>query len=87
MVGPIVIMHYNESGWLDVLIDGEVTVLTVDDRMPHDRVYEHLMRDDRSVMEALAPQPWGNKDDDRHKATLTKIARMENGLTVIEGGL
>lgn len=80
---PLVIMHYDESGWLNVMIDGDVTVLTVDDRVPHDRVYEHLCRDDRAAMEALAPPPWGNNQDDRHRATLTKLHRLQRGLRVV----
>lgn len=86
MSQPLVIMHYDSNGWLNVMIDGDVTVLTVDDRVPHDRVFEHLIRDDRAAMDALAPQPWGNNQDDRHKATLTKLARLQTGLTVVEGG-
>lgn len=88
-IKAVVVMHYDESGWFTIHTadpDGAVVLLTVDDRVPHDRVYEHLDREPVADVLALAPRPWGNQNDDRHKATLTKLARMESGLTVIEGG-
>lgn len=89
-IKAIVVMHYDENGWLTVHTadpDGAVVVLTVDDRVPNDRVYEHLDRSEPADVLALAPRPWGNQNDDRHKATLTKLARLESGLSVVQGGL
>lgn len=88
-IEAVVVMHYDENGWLDVKIadpDGKVVVLTVDDRVPHDRVYEHLTRDDPAEVLAVAPRPWGNKNDDRQKQTEIKMHRMMTGLKVVDGG-
>jgi|GEM_PF-963651 hypothetical protein len=86
-IKAVVIMHYDENGWLEVKIadpDGSVVVLTVDDRVPHDRVYEHLLRVEPAEVLALAPRPWGNKDDERQKQTEIKIHRLEHGLRVVD---
>ncbi len=86
-IKAVVVMHYNENGWLDVKIadpHGSVVVLTVDDRAPQDRVYEHLIRDDPAEVMALAPRPWGNKDDERQKQTEIKLHRLEHGLRAVD---
>lgn len=82
---PIVIMHYDERGWLDVRIAGDVTVLTVDDRVPQDRVYEHTIREDRSELLTFAQGPWGNISDERTAQLRVKLHRLEHGLSVVGG--
>lgn len=82
---PIVIMHYDENGWLDVRIAGEVTVLTVDDRVPADRIYEHTIQESHDELLAFADGPWGNINDDRTAQLRVKLHRLEHGLTVVGG--
>ncbi|RZJ42845.1 MAG: hypothetical protein EON87_13650 [Brevundimonas sp.] len=88
-IKSVVVMHFDERGELTVHIadpDGHAVVLSVDDRCPGDRVYEHLSRDDPAEVLALAPRPWGNMHDDRHDQATARILRARDGLSVIEGG-
>lgn len=83
----VVVMHYDETGWLDVKIadpDGQVVVLTVDDRVPADRVYEHTIREDLTDVLAIAPMPWGHKDDERGQSLETRLHHLEHGLKVVK---
>jgi len=86
-VKAVVVMHYDETGWLDVKIadpDGQVVVLTVDDRVPADRVYEHTIREEPADVLAIAPRPWGNKDDERGQSLETRLHHLEHGLKVVK---
>lgn len=86
MTPAVVVMHFDERGELSVHIadpDGAAVVLTVDDRCPGDRVYEHLHRDDPAEVMKLAPRPWGNSHDDRHERFAIQFHHAVNGLRLV----
>lgn len=86
-IKAVVVMHFDETGNLSVQIadpDGEVVVLTVDDRCPRDRVFEHTSRHDPAAVLALAPRPWGHKDDDMGRSVETRLHHAEHGLKVVK---
>lgn len=94
MIGPrkivaLVVMHFDASGDLSIHIAddaGAVVVLTVDDRCPDDRVYEHLLRERPEDVLAVAPRPWGHCEDDQHEQAKARVLRHMNGLTVVPTG-
>lgn len=58
MARPVVVLHYNESGELNVYQEGHVQVLTIDERAPGDRVHAHVQADDSAVIEHLTMVEW-----------------------------
>lgn len=82
----IVVVRFDERGEQTFYVFGDdVRLIIVDDRCPHDRVYECLGRDDPAELKALLrDDPIGNINDDRHKAVENRVARALVGKPHLE---
>ncbi|MGE5510370.1 MAG: hypothetical protein ACM31O_03850 [Bacteroidota bacterium] len=71
----VVVVHFDEQGESTFLVCGEnVRLLIVDERAPHDRIYEWLSRDNPAELEAiLGNDPIGSSADSRHQAIAARI--------------
>lgn len=76
MTRPIVAIVFDEAGNVSVKASGDVTVVWVDERMPHDRVFETMQREPEAVMVAFLgdPDTWGRSGDDRQKRLEIQMA-------------
>ncbi len=82
----VVVSHWDENGHHTLHIadpDGSVAVVTVDERCPDDRVFEHTHRESPADVMALAPRPWGHAKDDKHERAITRFLRHRDGLRVV----
>lgn len=79
----IVVIHYDEIGNESFhVFGGEVVrVFTVDERAPHDRVYEIASRADPATLQELIPKgvEIGHQYDQRHAAVAHAIDAMQRG--------
>jgi hypothetical protein len=85
MCEPIVLIHIHGDGRYDVnyLVHGETRVLVVDERSPHDRVYEITRRvAAEQIEEVVGESPIGNQFDARHEAVKARFFNIP--LRVIE---
>jgi hypothetical protein len=66
----VVIVRFDDSGELSYHAFGETRLFIVDERCPHDRVYEWLPRGPIEELRELIPQDAeiGSNQDDRHQA-------------------
>lgn len=86
---PTVIVHFDEDAEINYFVAGEgIRLLIVDDRTPHDRVYEWLTRATPEQMAALIPADTtiGHSQDERHAAfshAIKAAQRGERHLTVV----
>jgi hypothetical protein len=70
----IVVAHIQENGDMYYHIYGTVRVFTVDERVPNDRVYEHLLRStDEMIGKIIGDSTVGSSEDSRHAALKHKI--------------
>lgn len=86
-----VIVRFDEDGEINYhVIGGEaVRLFIVDERAPHDRVYEWLPRDEASVLREIIPAGTeiGSNQDERHEAVAAKVtARLagKSHLSIVE---
>jgi hypothetical protein len=91
-VKAAVIVHFDEQGEINYRVIGgeDVRLFIVDERAPHDRVYEWLPRDDVSVFRGIIPEgvEIGSNSDARHAATAALINAAQEGkphLTIVDG--
>ena len=88
MSGPIVVVHIAEDGAFRYLVHGEARLLIVDERAPHDRVYEITDRvSAQEIADVLRDDAIGSRNDDRHEATSARILTFISGrphLRVVE---
>ena len=86
MSDAIVVVHFDESGEINLLVHGEnVRLLTVDDRTPNDRVYETLSRVERAEIDALlGTDVVGSMNDDRHEAIAHRLRAAWQGKPHLE---
>jgi len=88
MTGPVVVVHIAEDGAFRYLVHGEARLLIVDERAPHDRVYEIVDRvSGQEISDVLRDNPIGSSNDDRHEAIAAKVLTFVNGrphLRVVE---
>lgn len=79
---PTVIVHFDEDGEMNYSVAGEgIRLLIVDDRTPHDRVYEWLPRATPEQIAALIPADAtiGHSRDERHAAFAHAIKAAQRG--------
>lgn len=89
----IVIIHHNPNtlGGMSYFVEvgAPVRVFVVDDRVPHERVYELTLRFSReSLLGIIGDSSIGHAGDERHKAVSSRIlAHLEDRpfLTLIDG--
>ena len=88
MSGPVVVVHIAEDGAFRYLVHGEARLLIVDERAPHDRVYEITDRvSAQEIADVLRDDAIGSRNDDRHEATSARILTFISGrphLRVVE---
>jgi len=82
-IQAIVCVHFDERGEIDYRVFGgeEVRLFIVDDRAPHDRVYEWTRRDDPAAFRELVPEgaEIGHSGDERHEAIAARIDAFTSG--------
>lgn len=66
----VIIVRFDEHGDIDYRVCGNVRLFIVDERCPHDRVYEWLPRCDASEIREIIPEgsEIGSNQDERHAA-------------------
>ncbi|SMF70631.1 hypothetical protein [Allosphingosinicella indica] len=83
MTAPVVVIHFLADGdtTYRVFGDGPVRVLFVDEKAPHDRVYEWLSREPMEDLAAIVPEGGavGSKSDARHPAIANAIEAALEG--------
>ena len=88
MSGPVVVVHIAEDGAFRYLVHGEARLLIVDERAPHDRVYEITDRvSAQEIADVLRDDAIGSRNDDRHEAISARILTFISGrphLRVVE---
>ena len=88
MIGPVVVVHIAEDGAFRYLVHGEARLLIVDERAPHDRVYEITDQvPAQEIANVLRDDAIGSRNDDRHEAISARILTFINGrphLRVVE---
>lgn len=89
-ISGIVVLRFDENGEQTYHVIGDkIRFFIVDDRAPHDRVYEWLDRESADAIQAiLGEDRIGSKQDGRHPAIRNAILSDLEGrarLQVIEG--
>ncbi len=82
-----VIVHFATDGDMLYFVNGEsVRLFIVDERSPHDRVYEWLPRDTQGVIDTIIPADAeiGNNQDDRHAALTHAVLAWIDGKPHLE---
>lgn len=88
---PTIAVHIGTNGETSYLVpEGCATrLLIIDERAPHDRVYEITDRVEPATIEvAIGGDPVGSKFDARHEATASRLrAAIESRphLTIVDG--
>lgn len=88
----LVIVTFDERGNIDFHACGsDVRLLVIDERAPHDRIYEYLTRNTPREMAELirGDETIGSKEDARHPALRAAILALMNGvphLHAVDGG-
>lgn len=81
-IGGIAIVRFSETGEISyhVASDERFRLFIVDERCPHDRVYEWRSRDDGPTVAAiLGDGPFGHSGDERHAAVAAVIEAHMDG--------
>lgn len=82
---PIVVVHLRENGDIECHLSGDVVVLYVDERFPHDRVYQMTEQTPREEIAALiGDSPVGSRQDVRHAAIKHHVERWLEGKNHLE---
>jgi hypothetical protein len=82
----IVVVHFDRDGDCDFLASGDLRLIIVDERAPHDRAYEIKGRDDQSAIWEIIgdEEKIGSCDDERHEAVAARVTGKK--FNVVEGG-
>lgn len=82
---PICIVHIAADGCPNYIFNGEVEFLIIDERAPHDRVYQMTEPTPRALIaELIGHSPIGNCHDSRHAAAAHRITRFLEGRSHLE---
>lgn len=84
---PIVAIVLDEDGTPSIRAAGDVTVVWVDERTPHDRVFETNLREPMDELRAFIGErdTWGCSGDERQKRLAIQIANINGpALTLVE---
>ena len=88
---PTCIVHIGLDGNTDFAVCGDARLLTIDERAPHDRVYEVSRRISQDQLAALiGDSPVGNAKEisERHAALLARVPASLTGkphLSIVTG--
>ena len=81
----IVTVHFDERGEISYHVFGDerVRLFIVDERAPHDRVYEYTQRQPATAFRDLIPEGTGigHSGDDRHEAIKARIEAWQDGVS------
>lgn len=81
-----VILWFNEDGEMTLLSDPGVTVLWVDERVPHDRVFQmDATATEQQIANVLGDSKPGHSEDDRQARLKVQMHFMEKGLQDVGG--
>lgn len=82
-IAGAVIVRFDEDGELSYHVFGDerVRLFIVDERSPHDRVYEMTQRDDPATFREIIPsgETIGHSGDERHEAIARRVEAMMDG--------
>jgi hypothetical protein len=81
---PTVLIHYNADGEQSFKIAGDVILIVVDDRSPHDRAYHYRTQTPLAEIIAIVGDDVGSSDDAKHKVLAWKIERAAQGLPALQ---
>lgn len=79
---PVAILRWTEEGELQLGMFGDgIRMLVVDERAPHDRVYEVTHREPLKALDALIPPGTeiGHAADERHDALVARMTALFEG--------
>ena len=76
---PTVLVHYNADGEQSFKIAGDVILIVVDDRSPHDRAYHYRTQTPLAEIIAIVGDDVGSSSDQQHAALAHKIERAAKG--------
>lgn len=77
-----VVVHFDEEGEQSYHVFGsDVRLFIVDERVPNDRVYEVLRREEPATFRDLIPDgaEIGSSQDERHSAIVNRINALRDG--------
>lgn len=86
-IEAIAVVHFDADGELTYHIasDGRFRLFIIDERAPHDRVYEWTSRCDASdIADLLGDSPIGSSQDARHPAIKARIEAIMDGKPYLE---
>jgi hypothetical protein len=79
---PTVVVHIDRDGSENYLACGDVRLLVIDERTPHDRVYEMSSRITQEQLDAIiGGSPVGSCADERHAAIAARINADIDGVS------
>ena len=76
---PTVLVHYNADGEPSFKIAGDVTLIIIDERTPHDRAYHYREQTPIAEILAIVGDEVGSSSDQQHAALAHKIERAAKG--------
>lgn len=79
---PVAVLRWTEDGELQLGIFGDgCRMLVIDERCPHDRVYEVTHREPLNALASLVPPDAeiGHRDDDRQEALVARMTALFDG--------
>ena len=76
---PTVLVHYNADGEPSFKIAGDVTLIIIDERTPHDRAYHYREQTPIAEIMAIVGDEVGSSSDQQHAALAHKIERAAKG--------
>jgi hypothetical protein len=89
---PVAVVRWTDDGEMQLGIFGDgVRMLVIDERSPHDRLFEITHREPLRALDALVPagSEIGHRDDDRHDAMVERMRSLFEGkphLTAVPSG-
>ena len=76
---PTVLVHYDAEGEQSFKIAGDVTLIIIDERTPHDRAYHYREQTPIAEIRAIIGDEVGSSSDQQHAALAHKIERAAKG--------
>ena len=81
----MIVVRFDEAGDISYHVYGDerVRLFIVDERAPHDRVYEYTQRQPATAFRDLIPEDTeiGHSGDDRHEAIKARIEAWQDGVS------
>ena len=83
-IQPICVVHITGESNIEYHLSGDVVFLVIDERAPHDRVYQMVQTPREEIAALIGDSPIGSRHDVRHAAIERRIARSEQGKSHLE---